>query len=291
MRRLTASSSSRSDLMSSIEPDFYSMSKISPLPAIGSGIASEPASNNMGRKLFSEENGVSRMKSGAGSTGSGEGKDDDDNVGNNSSSPISANGVSENGLVVKNMNKNPSDPKSRQLDVGAENGVNGDSLLNHPGAGNTVTPEMMHELQAGVVNANGANAGNGEGISESTNNDFSQLDSFSRQQLLQAQYLNSMNMRQDTLQQQILAQQSLLSSLQGHQGLSQIAGGGLGVGVPGMGMGMGMGMGLPGNAQMPSLMGAGASGGASFPMNGNQGSVLSGSNQNGLNAGSNLQFY
>jgi len=67
-RRLTASSSSRSDLVSSIEPDFYSMSKISPLPPIGSGMTNEAgdSSNNPSNskgKLFPEELAIEKRKS------------------------------------------------------------------------------------------------------------------------------------------------------------------------------------------------------------------------------------
>lgn len=256
MRRLTASSNSRSDLVSSIEPDFYSMSKISPLPAIGSGVESHGA---LGDKL--------RLQSNA----------DGDEDGDKDPTATKSN---DSATLKSDRGKLEGDDSS--------GGAGLDRSLGGAGSGgshgNVVTPEMLNEMQHLRSSGDAGGGGpSGDPSGDGNSNDFSQLDSVTRHQLLQAQYLNSMNMnmRQDSLQQQILAQQSLLNSLQGQYpgagALSQLGGS--------MGMGMGMGMG----SQMPSLMGAGAPMGASsFP---NQGGLLGSSNQNGMNPGSNLQFY
>ena len=287
MRRLTASSNSRSDMVSSIEPDFYSMSKISPLPEVGTGAqaGSIPPGANPQVKLLGNNAAEGKDLSVKNNPNAEEGT-------NKAPTPsINPGGVldaTRNALLLQKLN--PNDKQKTGLE-GLENHTH--PSLNAVNGNGGLSADMLNEMQlrggiGGPVAASQAGPGD-PSLDGGNPNDFSQLDSVTRHQLLQAQYLNSMNMRNDSLQQQILAQQSLLTSLQGHHPstLSQL-GGGIGVGVSGMGMGMG----IPSGAQMPSLMGAGAPMGSSpFPINGNQGSLLGNSNQNGMNPGSNLQFY
>lgn len=319
MRRLTASNSSRNDLVSNIEPDFYSMSKISPLPT--HNIRTTPPDGGSGStnkmqpqsKLFSEgtvdeisKNGETAANSTTGSRddGTGDGADDDDpsndekQNGNNSdgshSRPLDStkkknshnSGVDGGGEASRTV--------SDQRITNTDHGVGAGAIVPRTvgASGNAmVLPDMMNEMYQ--LRGAGGVGGVTDPNMESNPNDFSQLDPVTRHQLLQAQYLSSMNMRQDTLQQQILAQQSLLSSLQSQGALSQW-GGGLGVGgVSGVGIGMGvpgMSMGIPSNAQM-SLMSAAGPGGTPFQMNGNQTGVLGNPNQNTINHGSNIPFY
>ena len=151
-------------------------------------------------------------------------------------------------------------------------------------------------------NVDGKHLMNGAQIQQfinSTSTNFSSLDPATRQQVLQAKYLNAMNMNvppmagnnglmtfpsdvQENLQHQIMAQQALLTNLQNQrESLSQGQ-----IGFGGIG-----GMGIAANTQMSSLVGGAGTSGVPFQLNGIQTGGFPNHGNDLFNAGSNVQFY
>lgn len=192
MRRLTASGTSRADAAASVEPDFYSISKVSPLPVVQVPTSSAPASSVPETRADKDDpntrddEGAKTMTTTTATTSCA--KTHTDNA----------------GRVVRATTTAAAAARSKESDSSAAAAA--------AAASAAVAAAHHHPAYA----------------SPATMNDLA------RQQFLQAQYLNAVSaapslFRQDAhpprarledqhgLQQQILAQQALLSSLQSQQ--------------------------------------------------------------------------